>query len=555
MRKRLLGSLAALVAGAGAAYAQPPVEPSGSAPGLPPSLTAPLGPVAPQPPLGGPPKFGGFPANAIPGNAGVAPPATVMPPGNYGPAFDPLGIGPVGGFGPPPAPMYPMPGPPGAQAWQPLPSDLTAPGAGGDGHGGGGGYCGAPHWWFDGEYLLWFTNGQRVRYPLATTSAPSDAGVLGAASTTVLSGQRDLGYNAMSGFRLSAGFFGDADRRIGFQLTGFYVAPSSNRQSYGAVGSPLLAGLPVLGRPFIDATSGAQSAIVLSGPDFAASRVFVGAYTQTWGMEPVGVWNIYRSDPGSRAPWSIDFLAGYKFVQVKEELRVQSWTQMDANAALPVFVTGPFGIITQLPAVTTAAQTVFGGATVGGPALITIEDRFRTTNNFNGFVLGLKGRGQYGIVTLDGYAKAAIGDMHERVQISGGGSFFDPTRRSGTTPGVLNGFNLGVGGGVGSVVGGVLANAGNIGTYNRDRFAVIPEIGGNIGLAVTRGLTLYTGVSAMYFSDIARPGDQVNPVVSSAAIPFSANYGAPGAPRSPFYQIRETSHWLGGVNFGLRLQY
>jgi hypothetical protein len=552
MRKRLLGSLAALAAGAGAACAQPPVEPTGAAPSLPPALTAPLGPVAPQPPLGGPPKFGGFPANAIPGNAGVAPPATVMPPGNYGPPFDPLGIGPVGGFGPPPAPMYPMPGPPGAQAWQPLPSDLTAPGAGGDGHGGG--YCGAPHWWFDGEYLLWFTNGQRTRYPLVTSSAPSDAGVLGAASTAVLSGYRDLGYNAMSGFRLRAGFFGDADRRFGFQLSGFYVAPSSNRQSFGAIG-PFQSGVPVLGRPFIDAITGGQSAVVLSGTDFGASRAFVGAYTQTWGIEPAGIWNIYRSEPGTRAPWSLDFLAGYKFIQVKEELRVQSWTQMDPFSAIPIFVTGPFGVITQLPAANAPAQTVFGGATVGGPAVISITDRFRTRNDFNGLMLGLRAEGRYGMVTVDGYAKASIGDMHERVDIFGGGSFFDPTLRSGTTPGVLNAFNLGAGGGAGGAVGGVLANASNIGVHTHDRFAVVPEFGGNLGIAVTQGLTLYTGVSFIYFSDIVRPGDQVNPVVSSAAIPFSPNYGAFGAPRSPAFQLRETSHWLGGVNFGLRLRY
>ncbi len=552
MRKRLLGSLAGLAAGAGAACAQPPVEPSAPASGLPSSLTAPLGAVAPEPPLGGPPKFGGRPANAIPGNAGVAPPATIMPPGNYGPPSDPLGIGPMGGFGPPPAPQYPMPGPPGAQTWQPLPSDLTALGA--EQGNGGNGYGDAARWWFDGEYLLWFTNGQRTRYPLLTTSAPSDAGVLGTASTTALSGYRGLGYNAMSGFRLRTGFFGDADRRFGFQMSGFYVGPSSNRQGYGAIGA-FRGSLPVLARPFTDAITGAQSAVVLSGTDFGASRAFVGAYTQTWGVEPVGVWNIYRSDPHSRAPWSLDFLAGYKFVRVSEELRVESWTQMNSASAIPVFVTGPFGVITQLPATSGPAQTVFGGATVGGPAIINITDRFRTRNDFNGMVMGLRGSGQYGMFTMDGYAKAAIGGMHERVDIYGGGSFFDPTGRSGVTPGVMNAFNLGVGRGAGSVVGGVLANAGNIGVHTHDRFTVIPEFGGNLGIAVTKYMTLYTGVSAMYFSDIVRPGDQVNPVVSSASIPFSPNYGTVGAPRSPNFVLRETSHWLGGVNFGFRLQY
>lgn len=476
-----------------------------------------------------------------------------MPPGNYGPPNDPLGIGPVNGFGSLPAPQYPMPGAPGMQSWQP------APPMPGDGRGGDLGYGNAPRAWFDGEYLLWFTNGQPARYPLVTTGAPSEGGVLGAPTTTILAGGsgRDLGYNAMNGFRLSGGFYGDADRRFGFEMSGFMLEQASNIQSFGVTGSPGLSGIPTLARPFIDSVTGAQSAIVLSGPDFAASSVVVGTTTQTWGVEPVGVWNLYRSAPGCRAACSIDFLAGYKFVEVKEDLYVVSRTELDPATAFPVFVSGPFGIITQLPAVRLPAQTTFGGVTIGGPAALTIRDQFRTTNRFNGGVIGLRAEGRYGIVTLSTTGKVGIGNMHERVEISGSGSFVDPTGRSGTTPGIVNAFNLGVGGGTGSAVGGVLANSGNIGVAVRDRFTVIPELTSNIGIAVTRGLTAYVGVTVMFFPDIVRPGDVVNPVVSSAAIPFSPNYGALGffAPRNSPVQIRETEHWLGGVNFGFKLRY
>jgi hypothetical protein len=560
MRKRLLGSIAALAAGAGAAWGQPPVEPG--APALPPSLTAPLGPspaspasAAPQPPLGGPPAFGGFPGNAIPGNAGFPPPPTIMPPGNYGPPSDPLGLGPVGGFGPPPSPMYPMPGPPGMQSWQPLPPDLAgARGYGNDGDGSGHGdgglnYGNAPHWWFSGEYLLWFTNGQPVRYPLLTTGAPTEGGVVGAASTSVLVSNRDLGYNAFSGFRLTGGFFGDADRRFGFQLTGLYTERAANRQNFGALG-PQSAGLPVLARPFIDATTGSESSVALSGPNFGAARAFVGTWSQTWSIEPEGVWNIYRSQPGTRSPWSLDFLAGYRFIQVREELRIQNWMQLDPQIPLPVFVRGPGGVIRQQIG---PATTGIGGALVGGPAYVTLTDKFRVTNQINGLLLGLRAEGRYGMVTLDGYAKVAIGAVHERIEINGSGAFYDPTGRSGNALG-SGGLKLGVGGGAGTVLGGVLANSGNIGTYNRDRFTAVPEAGFNVGIAITNGLTFYTGVSALYFPNIVRPGNLINPVVSSAAIPFSANYGN-GAAAGPLLQIRETSNWLGGLNFGLRLRY
>ena len=119
MRKGLLGSIAALAAGAGAAWGQPPVEPGGPPVGFPGGFPGRAG--APAPPLGGPPTFGGFPGHAIHGNAGFAPAPVILPPGNFGPPNDPLGLGPVGGFGPPPGPQYPMPGPYGAQSYQPSP--------------------------------------------------------------------------------------------------------------------------------------------------------------------------------------------------------------------------------------------------------------------------------------------------------------------------------------------------------------------------------------------------------------------------------------------------
>ena len=57
----------------------------------------------------------------------------------------------------------------------------------------------------------------------------------------------------------------------------------------------------------------------LAGTSARLYRAGVSTTTQTWGVEPVGVWNIYRAEPGSRACWSLDFLAGYRYLQIKEE--------------------------------------------------------------------------------------------------------------------------------------------------------------------------------------------------------------------------------------------
>jgi hypothetical protein len=513
--------------------------------------------------LGGAPTYGGIPSRALPGNAGFAPAPLIMPPGNFGPAYDPLGLGPVAGNGPPPGPMYPVPGPYAAAQFQPAPPMPNALGPGGDGSGGPGlgqrllnrdlGYGNAPRWWVDGEYLLWFTNSQKIRYPLLTTSAPADAGVLGAASTTIIAGDRgNLSYNGLDGLRVAMGFFGDVDRRVGFQMTGFIHERVANVKSYGS--TDFTSGIPLLARPFVD-FNGLQSTVLLSGPDFGSANVIVGTNTQMWGVEPVGIWNLYRSEPGERLAWSVDFLAGYKFLHLKEELFISSRTLLDGTAALPQFTTGPFGVIIPLPAIVGPAQTGFGGVAVGGPAAVEIRDRFTAVNKFNGVVFGLQSEARYGMITASSFFKVGIGNMHQRVNVFGGGAFVDATGRSGTTFGTLGGFASGVGGGNGAAYGGVLANASNIGTFVNDTFTYVPEIGGKMGIALTKGFTGYIGVNFMFLPDVVRPGEVVSPVVSSAAIPFSVNYGATGAARAPGFQFNQQNHWIGGLSLGFMLRY
>lgn len=538
MRKGLLGSIAALAAGAGSAWADAPKEPV--APAKAPEARA----QAPEPPIGGPTQFGGLPFNAVPGNAGFAPPPDIMPPGNFGPGYDPLGLGPVGGFGPPPGPVYPVPGPYAQQSFQPSPRE-AALGGGGPEMGGGS----APRWWVDGEYLLWFTRGQEVRAPLVTTSAPADAGVIGAASTAILSGGgRAMGYGAISGGRLTLGFFGDADRRIGFQLQGFITEHAPNSQRFGTLSND--AGIPVLARPFVDTVTGLNSAVVLSGLNFGASTVRVRTEHQTVGVEPVGVWNLYRSEPGGPHVWSLDILAGYQFRQVRESLSISSFTQFDNQIALPVFNGGPFGQVVQATQII-PAQGVLGGAVVGGVAVVQVRDDFRVTNRFNGGVLGFKLDSRYGMFTSTFTAKASVGNMHQRVEIGGASTFTDTLRQSGNPTGF--GFASGVGGS-GGAVGGVLANPGNIGTFVNDRFTYIPEVGATFGVALTRGLTGYVGVNFIYFPDVVRPGSAVNANVTSSSIPFTTTFGN-GGPRGPGFRFIEEDLWIGGATAGLMIRY
>lgn len=527
MRKGLLGSIAALATGAGAAWGQPvPPAPAGDPP--PPAAVAPAGDVIPVNGPILPPALQGLADLARP-----TPPAPViMPPLSFGPPGDPQGLGPVAGSGPPPGPMYPNPGAyaaPNFQPGPPAPSGL------------GGSTGGAPHWWFGGEYLLWYSKAQPATFPLLTTSAPADRGLLGRSSTLSLVGQKDLTYNPISGFRLSGGFFYDADRRKGFEFSGFAL----ERRTVGVDVSASPAGIPTLARPFIDSASpNAFSSLVLANPNFGGGRVVVTTSSELWGAEGNKIINLYRSEPGCACSWSLDVLAGYRYLELTEDVQIRSATYLTVPpVATPVFQAGPFGVLTQVGTTATPVPVPFGGLTVFNPATVLVLDSFKVTNRFNGGQVGARGEVRYGMFTVSGTGKFAIGNMNQRLEIQGASAFADLSRPRAPFPNA------------GMAYGGLYANAANIGRYSHDEFAIIPEATLNVGLNVTRGLTAFAGYNFMYIDNVARPMSQINPIVNSATVPFSPNYGAQGRPNVPQQFFVQDEYWVMGVNFGLMLRY
>ncbi|HEY2910928.1 MAG TPA: BBP7 family outer membrane beta-barrel protein [Gemmataceae bacterium] len=519
MRKGILGSIAALAAGAGTAWGQSPGSASAGDPPAP-AAVAPPTVIPAQAQTSGP--FGGLFAPASP-----AP--VIMPPLASGPPGDPQGLGPIGGYGPPPGPMYPNPGPYSAPAFQPGPPP-----------GNGGSYGQAPHWWTSVDYLLFFAKGQPSNFPLLTTSAPVDQGLLGHSSTLPLAGGQNMSYNPISGFRAVFGFFGDADRRWGFEATGVLFESKGNVTSVSSSSS-----IPTLALPFIDSTNPhVFTSQLVANPNYGQGQAIIGTTNQTWWTDADGIVNIYRSEPGRKIAFSMDFLAGYKYLQVREDLTIDTHTTLNQMPTMsPVFALGPFGVVTQVGTTTTAAQVPFGGVMISPPATVLTRDSFLVTNRFNGGQVGLRGEVRCGMFTVNATGKLSIGDMNERLQITGASAFTDITRPVGGLPNT------------GSAFGGVYANASNIGRYNHDEFAVIPEVNMNIGLNLTRSITAYLGYNFIYINNIARPGEQINPIINTATIPFNPAYGAAGQPNVVQNLFTQSNFWMMGVNFGMMMRY
>jgi len=73
---------------------------------------------------------------------------------------------------------------------------------------------------------------------------------------------------------------------------------------------------------------------------------------------------------------------------------------------------------------------------------------------------------------------------------------------------------------------------------NVSRFAVVPEVNLNVGYQFADWARAYVGYDFLYASDVAQPGEQINP----AGLIF-----APVQPHTDF--------WAQGVNFGLEFRF
>ena len=176
----------------------------------------------------------------------------------------------------------------------------------------------------------------------------------------------------------------------------------------------------------------------------------------------------------------------------------------------------------------------------GGPILV--HDSFETSNNFYGGQFGPDMGFKRARWSLDLLGKIAIGDMSESVRIDGSTAF----------PGQGT-----------AVPGGFLALPSNIGTFDRNRLAFIPEGGLKVGFQATQHCRLFVGYTFMYLSDVVRPGDQIDTRVDLRQVPITSFVtGGPALPGMlmppavlPSVTMKRSDFWAQGVNFVVEFKF
>jgi len=354
--------------------------------------------------------------------------------------------------------------------------------------------------WVKTEYLMWWPRGAWTP-PLLTTGTTASGGVLGQPGTSLLVGDEEFNHALGNGGRLDLGIWLDRGQNFAVEAIYFALGERAEQLAYPGTGTTILA------RPFFNADhvssttglydGGQNDALVLNGTGSTGSFL-ARSSSDLQGGEILMRWAVLHS-PAYR----IDMLAGYRALHLDDHLGISDTTTLNATGDKDAS-----------------------------------NDEFDTRNYFNGLELGMKIEQHVGRWSLESLMKLGVGDTHSRVLIDGS---------TVTTAGTTDAAPV-------SHTGGLLALPSNMGLYGSDRFSVAPELGVTLGCDLTCKLRATVGYTFLFWSGVARPGDQIDTVINGDQIPPPNPLRTTPTPQ-PNFVLHTTDYWAQGLNFGLDYRF
>ena len=356
------------------------------------------------------------------------------------------------------------------------------------------------------EYIYWWLRDAPLAVPLATVRS---AGSGDPSLPTELGSQ--LGrYDAFSGVRLGFNTWFDNDHRWGGEVSGFVL---SERTSQAALSSDVTPGID---RILTNALTGQPLVVPVASPDVLVGNITAQTKIQFGGVEASVVSSVVHS-----SCWHVEVLAGYRYVNLREELAVAQQSQLAQGVVVD---SGAFGLLANQDA-------------------LLIGDRINTYNQFNGAQVGTRMEWACGPAYFELTGKVAVGDNNERVNAQGVSEVIPVAGPPGGPPAATG-------------PGGLLVQPTNAGVSSRDRIAFVSEVGFNAGAQVTTNFRLFLGYSLLYWEGVIRPGNQIDPIINPAQIPLNAQFQAgPPNPARPTVPFRTSDFWAQGISFGFEWSF
>jgi hypothetical protein len=365
------------------------------------------------------------------------------------------------------------------------------------------------------DYMLMWAKGNQLP-PLVTTSPlgtpQAEAGVLPAGpNTQILFGGERVDQARREGGRINVGYWLIDGEFLGIEGQYFTLVPEHTRFNYTSTFSDGIGpGDIILARPFLNVdpnlVTPTQDAALVAFPNFLLNQS-QGPLDGTINIKTTS--NVQSANALFRKLLWIDFtrqrrldlLLGYRFLRVDDSVIIN-----DSSDFFPTI--GPIG-----------------------PVSFASEDTFSARNRFNGGEIGLKGQSYHGPISLEFVTKVAFGNNRENVFINGTNS-------------------ITVGGITSTGVGGLLAQPTNIGSYQRDVFAIVPEGDFNLRWDITRNLRGTLGYTFVYINRVQRSGEAIDTTLN----PTQIGGTLVGEPR-PAFGFIDTPFWVQGVTSGFEYRW
>lgn len=353
-------------------------------------------------------------------------------------------------------------------------------------------------WWVRSEYLLWRITGFQT--PPLISRSPSgtginDSGVIGVPGTEVLFGGQTVNNDSLSGVRVSLGWYLDQERRKSIALSFFDLGSISENTS--ATGG-------ILARPFfsVDPASTGPNSELVSYPGVLDGSISAAATTSMQGAS-AEVMQVL-SQMGNRR---IGVSAGYAYYYLKDDVSISDRKEtLDSSLGLAV------------------------------GTRLSEHDQFTSTNRYNGFTLGTNIMVCHRRWTFDAAMKMALGQTKSKASLGGHTTVSVPTADGVDTT---------------TTSGGLLVLGSNAGSYDLDQFAMVPQLGFDLGFFVTPRMSLHFGYDFIYWSRVARAGELINSSINLSQV---APGGLSGT-ASPQFQWRFDDLAIHALDFGLTYRF
>ena len=346
------------------------------------------------------------------------------------------------------------------------------------------------------EYLLWWASKPNIPV-LATTNTLGQPGFLGQPGTQNLFGPGTFGPGLRDGFRIRAGGWLDECGLRGVDAGFFFLGRRSESASFDS------SQFPVITRPIFAPNFNAEFGEIVALPNLSSGRLDITTDSYLWGADVN-----FRKALCRTCDRTTGWYAGYRHLNLTESLTI----------AETLTATGPLSpdpVGTQ----------------------VFVQDRFETRNRFHGGQVGGFWNRKLGRLDWDLRAGIALGTTLQTVEIDG--------LQQRTRPGqATENFR-----------GGLLATGPNLGSFSQNKFSVVPEITTSLGYRIAPNLRVSLGYNFLYWSNVVRPGDQIDRVVDVALVPNPPAGVAPTANPRPLPTFRQSDFWTTGIQVGIEYRW